>query len=156
MKITALEEYGFRCMVLFAKVEKPLTIPEIAEKEALSIPYVGKLLRLLREAGLIDAERGRNGGYTISRSPSQIKLSDVFAALGEPVFGTHHCDKYQNDEVDNHCVHAKDCTVKDVWRSFYDIFDMMMNKITLQDIVESKNSRSAFLEIAGIETDKRN
>jgi len=156
MKITALEEYGLRCMVLFARQETPMSIPEIAQKEALSIPYIGKLMRLLRESGLIDAERGRNGGYSLNRAPREIKLSEIFEALGEPVFGTHHCDKFQSDEEDHDCVHSGDCHVKDVWQGFHDVFSIMMDKVTLEDIAKSKTDREAFLQIAGIDNSNRN
>ena len=71
MKVTALEEYGLRCMLLF--VEKgngaPLTIPEIGASEKLSIPYAGKLLMILKQAGLVRAVRGRKGGYMLYKPP---------------------------------------------------------------------------------------
>ncbi len=68
MKITALEEYGLRCMIALAQnwPEKSMTMPEISAKEGLSIPYVGKLLMLLKRAGLVKALRGRNGGFTLA------------------------------------------------------------------------------------------
>ena len=52
MKITALEEYGLRCMLLLADSgsRMPLTITEISAKEGLSIPYTGKLLMILKQA----------------------------------------------------------------------------------------------------------
>ena len=55
MKITAQEEYGLRCLLRLARAgeEHALTIPEIAESEKLSPPYVAKLLSVLRQAGLI-------------------------------------------------------------------------------------------------------
>jgi Rrf2 family protein len=55
MKITAQEEYGLRCLLRLARVGEgqALTIPEIAESEKLSQPYVAKLLSVLRQAGLI-------------------------------------------------------------------------------------------------------
>ena len=47
MKITALEEYGLRCLLRLAsaKESQSLTIVEIASAEKLSVPYVAKLWR---------------------------------------------------------------------------------------------------------------
>lgn len=38
----------------------------------------------LREAGLVRAEKGRGGGWSIHRDLSMITVHDVHAALGEP------------------------------------------------------------------------
>ena len=55
MKITALEEYGLRCMICFsAAPDGKLTLPEISSQEGLSLPYAGKLLMLLKKAGLVN------------------------------------------------------------------------------------------------------
>ena len=51
MKVTALEEYGLRCMVLLARSEEdhPLTLPEFSDREGVSVPYAGKLLMILKK-----------------------------------------------------------------------------------------------------------
>ena len=68
MKVTAQEEYGLRCMMQAATSEpdRPVSAAHIASHEGLSVPYVGKLLNLLREAGLVESLRGRSGGYYIA------------------------------------------------------------------------------------------
>ena len=88
MKITSQEEYGLRCLLRLArgKDEDSRTIPEIAREEGLSAPYVAKLLAVLRQAGLIGSQRGRAGGYHLTRKPSAIGLGEVLLALGEPLF----------------------------------------------------------------------
>ena len=73
MKITAQEEYGLRCLLRLARAGdgRSLTIPEIAADEGLSVPYVAKLLAVLRQAGLIESVRGRSGGYRLAASRRQ-------------------------------------------------------------------------------------
>ena len=53
MKITAQEEYGLRCLLRLARSGEghSLTIPEVAAAEGLSVPYVAKLLSVLRQGG---------------------------------------------------------------------------------------------------------
>ena len=55
MKITALEEYGLRCVLRLAMAQDggPLTVAEIASSEGLTVPYVGKLMSVLRQSGLV-------------------------------------------------------------------------------------------------------
>ena len=83
MKVTALEEYGLRCMIQVAGsgVDSPLTVHEIGAREGLSGAYVAKLMNLLRDAGLVDSVRGRSGGYYITRPPEAVSISDILAAL---------------------------------------------------------------------------
>src|SRR5262245_65807640 len=51
LKITALEEYGLRCAIRLAMAPdgQPVTVGDIAEKEGLTVPYVGKLMAVLRQ-----------------------------------------------------------------------------------------------------------
>src|SRR3954470_15511369 len=86
MKITSQEEYGLRCLLQLARAQGSLTIPDIAAAEGLSVPYVAKLLSVLRQAGLIDSERGRTGGYRLAGAPADVSLGQVLLVLGERLF----------------------------------------------------------------------
>jgi Rrf2 family protein len=134
MKVTALEEYGLRCMLLFTRSgsSKPLTIPEISSREGLSLPYTGKLLNILKQSGLIKSVRGRNGGYLLTRSPKEIMLGEVFAVLGQPLYGKHHCERYSGDH--EACVHNRDCTVKTMWAAFDNFISGALNNMSLADL----------------------
>ncbi len=135
MKITAIEEYGLRCMVLLARHgdEYPLTLPEFAEKEGVSTPYAGKLLMILKRSGLVKAARGRRGGYVLVKPPEEIKLKEIFEVLGKPVFSEGHCDRYTGDsEI---CIHSGDCTVKNIWQTFESFIGSYLERVTLADLV---------------------
>jgi len=138
MKVTALEEYGLRCLLLFADngESQSLTLQEISNKEGLSLPYAGKLLMILKKAGLVEAIRGRKGGYVLSRPASEIKLQEVFSALGESLYGSHHCEKYS--ESDDVCVHSDDCKVGSLWDSFNTHIQSILTTVTLADVAEGK------------------
>jgi Rrf2 family protein len=50
---------------------------------ALNVPhnYCGKILQLLAHAGIVESQRGMNGGFRLCRLPEQIRLFDVLTAL---------------------------------------------------------------------------
>ncbi len=140
MKITALEEYGLRCMVLLAKSsgKNMLTIPEIGQLEGLSVPYTGKLLMLLKKAELVTAERGRRGGYFLARPAREITLQDIFGALGDPVFGSAHCNRYgTGSDNGNNCLHDDCCSIRTVWDSFHRLIGDYLERLTLADLIEN-------------------
>lgn len=125
-------------MVLLAsrtESEGPISLAEIGEHEGLSVAYAAKLLALLRKAGLVSAERGRNGGYTLTKPAEKTTLREIFDSLGEPVFSAAHCSKYTG--VDGTCVHIAGCSVRNVWRGFDRFIGKLLDKITLADIITS-------------------
>ncbi len=134
MKITALEEYGFRCMLLLARRghKVSLTLPDFAENEGLSVPYAGKLLMILKKAGLVKAVRGRNGGYVLTKTPEDIRLKEIFDALGDPVFSAGYCDRFTGEN--DACVHNDDCTVRHIWKSFEGFIGDMLSRVSLADV----------------------
>jgi Rrf2 family transcriptional regulator, iron-sulfur cluster assembly transcription factor len=138
MKITALEEYGLRCMLLLSSIgpEETLTLPDFQNKEGLSIPYAGKLLMILKRAGLVKAARGRNGGYALAKAPEKIVLREIFNALGESAFSQAHCERHSG--IYKICVHQDGCRVREVWRTFDSFIGRVLDMITLADVANGK------------------
>ncbi|MFZ5980074.1 MAG: RrF2 family transcriptional regulator [Candidatus Zixiibacteriota bacterium] len=138
MRISAIEKYGLRCLLVLAKEgpDKQLSISEIAEREGLSIPYSSKLLAILRKAGLVVAERGRGGGFSITREASAITLFEVLTALGGPLVEPHHCSKYAG--MLQQCVHIDHCSVHDILDRLADYVEQFLCETTLEDILKGK------------------
>src|SRR5947208_13366065 len=90
MKLSAQEEYGLRCLLrLGAQGDGgSLTIPEISRTEGISPEYVAKLMRIMRQGGLVTSARGATGGYTLSRPAEQITAGEAVTVLGGPLFET--------------------------------------------------------------------
>jgi len=141
MKITSQEEYGLRCLLRLARGDEqnPLTIPEIAHAEGLSAPYVAKLLGVLRQAGLIGSQRGRTGGYHLTRKPSAIGLGEVLLALGEPLFDDPgYCQRHAGAVTDGNCVHQGDCTLRALWHTLEQWVRQSLDQITLADLLQNE------------------
>src|SRR5256885_11663587 len=96
MKISAHEEYGLRCLVQLARAEtddESLTLNQIADREGLSVANAGKLMWILVKAGLVQSQRGANGGYTFARPAANLRLNEVVripdADTVHPFWQTH-------------------------------------------------------------------
>ena len=57
------------------------SVSELAEAQALPAPMLEQLLLKLRRSGLLEARRGRHGGYRLALAPQQIALAQVLAAV---------------------------------------------------------------------------
>ena len=66
MKLSAQEEYGLRCLLQLARHApgESLAIPEISQAEGITHHNVAKLLRILRQGGIVASARGQAGGRT--------------------------------------------------------------------------------------------
>ena len=141
MKISSQEEYGLRCLLRLARGDEQssLTIPEIAHAEGLSAPYVAKLLAVLRQAGLIESQRGRAGGYHLTRKPSAIGLGEVLLSLGEPLFDDPgYCQRHAGAVTDGNCVHQGDCTLRALWQTLEQWVRKSLDRITLADLLQNE------------------
>jgi Rrf2 family protein len=149
MKITSQEEYGLRCLLRLARAGdgRSLTIPEIAADEGLSVPYVAKLLGVLRQAGLIDSVRGRAGGYRLAAATADISLGSVMKVLGEPLFDEPgFCSKHPGTETtDGRCVHIGGCTLRALWHTLEDWMRRALDRITLADLLQGEGRLTELL-----------
>lgn len=62
-----------------------LSVSSVAAAQELPAPMLEQLLLDLRRAGLVEARRGRQGGYRLARPPAAIRVAEVFSAVGAPL-----------------------------------------------------------------------
>ena len=68
---------------LAAEPERWRSTRELAIAQQLPEPMLEQILLRLRRAGLLEARRGRFGGYRLAVSTREVQLSTVLASLGE-------------------------------------------------------------------------
>lgn len=138
MKITALEEYGLRCMMQLAlsQGERPMTVAQVADREGMSTEYAGKLLNLLGQAQLVQSVRGRNGGFVLARGPEEISVAAIVRALSTDLFDSEFCERHTG--AGETCVHQTSCALRPVWSTVSEIIHHTLERITLRDLVGSE------------------
>src|SRR6476620_1980538 len=150
MKISAQEEYGLRCLVQLADLPEgeSLTLPQIAEREGISVANAGKLMWLLNKADFVHSTRGTKGGYSLARPAEEIHLNEIIKVLDEDVM-TKHCGSYTG--VLDSCVHNGDCGIRPVLIGLHEIVENALSKITLaQLVVREQAVNEMFHKIQGI------
>lgn len=135
MKITSSEEYGLRCILQLARQPKEsLSLAEISRLEGLSTAYAGKLLAQLRNCGLVEAVRGRGGGYMLTRPPDEINVQEVLFAFGDKLFESNFCEEHQG--VGESCVHAGSmCNIRSLWGVLDGMLSAVLSRTTLADLL---------------------
>lgn len=74
-------EYGMRAVPYLAEKGSICSSREVAEEMSIPRDYLIQLAQLLRNAGIIHARPGKNGGYILAKDASNISMLDVFNAL---------------------------------------------------------------------------
>jgi len=150
MRLLAQEEYGLRCLLQVASRHgaqpgaQPLTIPEIARAEGLSTEYTGKLMRALRQGGLVASTRGAGGGYRLARAAAEITPWQVIQALGGPFFKDDFCETHPGQLRD--CVHTSDCSVRALWQRVEGAVQGVLDSISLEDMTRSERVLAVWLD----------
>ena len=138
MKLSAQEEYGLRCLLrIGARGDGgSLTIPEISRAEGISPEYVAKLMRILRQGGLVTSARGASGGYTLARAAEHITAGEALTVLGGRLFESDFCDRHAGAE--SLCTHSIDCSIRSLWQALQSAVDHVLTKTTLKDLLCSE------------------
>jgi len=101
------------------------SVSEIAEAQELPAPMLEQLLLQLRRADLVEAKRGRQGGYRLSRPAEAIPVGDVLKAVGAPLV--------LNDSGDSN--RAEQEVLKSMGRRLQSALDRELKQLTLQELL---------------------
>ena len=103
----------------------------LSEEEDVSRHLSSKLLQKLHAAGLVRSTMGANGGFALSKPPSEINLSNVIDVIQGPL-------------AINRCLLSKDacprqtiCPITGKLKGLQDYLTESLSSITLADLVES-------------------
>ena len=111
---------------------KEIPSATLAESVNADPTFVRKSLSKLSKAGLISTTRGKNGARTLTRSPEQITLLDIYrASAAPPTFAIH------SYPVEKRCPIS--CNIKlcmsSVLRKAQNSFENALDRITVADVV---------------------
>lgn len=152
MKFSTQEEYGLRCLLRIASEgsERGLTIPEISKAEGITIHNTAKILRLLRLGGFLESSRGQIGGYSLSRPPEEIYISNILNALGGKLFDAEFCKEHKG--IVNICTHSVDCSIRSLWQMLQEAIDGVLTNLTLKDLLASEEQLVSQISFSKKET----
>lgn len=102
---------------------------DLAQDTGVPLPTVSKLLKSMARSGLLEAHRGVKGGYSLSRTPSEIKVTEIINALEGPISITECSGTGGSD-----CLLEAGCPVRVNWQRINQAVHSALDKITLADM----------------------
>ena len=133
MRVSTRVEYGMLALTdiaLHSENGSTVSGPEIAERQEISQKYLEQILIQLKQAGLIRAQKGLRGGYTLARPADQIKLSEILNALENSILE----ETDSAGETDGRSLRGavNDC----VWKELNHSIIIFAESRTLSDIMQ--------------------
>ena len=127
VKVSTRGDYAARALLSLALHDstRPTSVKEIAERTNLPQPYLEQILLAAKGAGLVVSKRGVGGGYVLARPAEEITLAEILSAVDGPLttyMGEH-------DHCEGHCV------IQEVWVGVSDEMRLVLERVTLADLV---------------------
>ncbi len=89
MKLSKRGEYALRSLInlgIAAKVGRSLVrVAELSKAEDIPVKFLEQVIQQLREAGYVQSERGKYGGYRLARPASKISIGAVVRLVDGPL-----------------------------------------------------------------------
>jgi Rrf2 family protein len=86
MRISAKEDYAVRAALQLALADGgPLKREQIAQAQEIPTAFLQNILIELRHAEIVEAQRGRDGGFRLARPAEEITVADIVRAVSGPL-----------------------------------------------------------------------
>ena len=129
--VSAKTQYAIRAMTCLAKrQERAATAAEIASAENIPAKFLEGILSRLKSAGLIESERGKNGGYRMAKEPADIRMLDIVEAIDGRVKPVTCVD------AASACAMGGVCHPRNFWIGLKSTIDAYLAERTLKDVSE--------------------
>ena len=139
MKLTSKGRYAVMAMADLAKndAKKPTSLSEISLRQGISLSFLEQLFLRLKKNNLVLSSRGSHGGYVLSRSPEEIKLSSIIHAVDEEI-KTVKCKRESKKGCNGKSIK---CITHDLWDDLESHINNFFEKNTLKDIIYREKIR---------------
>jgi Rrf2 family protein len=142
MLVSQKAQYALRALLELARQRDsgPVKVADIAEAQGIPPQFLTAILGQLRQAGLVESHRGREGGYTLRRSPSRLTVGQVLELVQGP---SVLVDCLSSNK--HHCATRESCVFFSMWRRVEHAMSDVLDGTTLQALVEQAERGRQFI-----------
>ena len=136
MKLTSKGRYAVMALIDLARFDNinPVSLRDISLRQGISLDFLEQIFSKLRRNQIVKSIRGTQGGYVLSKKPSEIKLTNIFHAVDEKV-KTVQCKKDSKKGCNGK---ATKCITHDLWDELETHINTFFEKKSLEDLLKNK------------------
>lgn len=134
MMISTRGRYALRVMIDLAEHidEGYIPLQTIAKRQGISEKYLESILAVLSKAGLLDAVRGKGGGYRLSKPAKEYTAFEILS-LTEGTLAPVTCL-----ERGQQCENAVNCRTLPLWQGLDQVIAAYLCSYTLADLTREE------------------
>lgn len=140
MKLTSRGRYAVTAILDIALHGKslPVSLMDISERQSISLSYLEQLFAQLRREGIVNSVRGPGGGYQLGKSPQEINIGMIIAAVNESI-NVSKCKGNGN------CSNNNLCLTHSLWERLEDQIEGFLHKITLEELIKEHSDHNCVI-----------
>ena len=133
MRVSAKVDYALRAALeLAAAGEGPTKGEQIAQAQDIPLKFLENILLELRHHGLVQSQRGADGGYWLARPPEEVKLADVIRAVEGPLANV------RGSRPETVAYEGPAARLQDVWIAMRANLRAVLEELTLADVASGE------------------
>ena len=139
MKLTSKGRYAVMALADLATFDavSPVSLRDISLRQGISLLYLEQIFLKLKKKNIVSSIRGTNGGYVLTKQPSEIKLADIFLAVDEKV-KTVKCNKESKKGCNGK---STKCITHYLWDELELHINNFFERKNLNDLINNTNNR---------------
>ncbi len=131
-------EYALRALTELARAEGEQWVltSQLAQRLAVPVHYLAKVLQVLARRGMLESQRGRQGGFRLARPAREITAWDVVQELDD-TRALYGCIMGESE-----CSDETACPLHRLWKTIRDQFLQMLQTTTLRELAKFQDKRT--------------
>lgn len=135
MRVSLKATYGIMASIDLAihNGNVPIQSKAIARRQAIPVRFLEQVLHAMKQAGLVESVRGAQGGYVLTKVPSELSLAEIVEALDGPV-SLPKQPKTPHRRLSGRT--PFDSLLSDIWTQVRQAELGVLSAVTLRDLVD--------------------
>jgi len=113
----------------------PIPLTEIAARQNIPAKFLTVILSELSRFGVVDSQRGKDGGYWLAISPIDITYGDLIRVMRGSLALVPCASRFAHETCKN-CLEEKDCRTRALMLQVRDATATLLDGIRLSDSIE--------------------
>jgi Rrf2 family protein len=137
-------KYAVHALVHLAKEyeQGPVVISDISDEEHIPKKFLETILLELKNAGIVNSKKGRNGGYYLIKDPEEVNMADVHR-LFDGAIALLPCVTYQYYERCEECQDEETCAIRKAIKEVRDQTVEIMKRYSLAELMHQEDRLEA-------------
>ena len=133
MKFSTKSRYALRLVADLAihRTDGVLRLKDVANRQNITEKYAEQIISMLKHGGLVQAKRGTQGGYTLTKPAAEITIGEILR-LTEGDLAPVPCLENGGDG----CDFSEHCTTLSMWKKLYSAIGSVVDHMSVQDMIQ--------------------